>query len=95
MVDLLQQNKVQKVKLFDADPGALRALEGSGIEVMVGIPNEMLAVLGSSSVASDLWVRQNVSSFVGKGGVAIRYDATSSCFCLFFLCLGFGLCMID
>ncbi|KAI6704172.1 hypothetical protein NL676_013308 [Syzygium grande] len=78
VVDLLQQNRVQKVKLFDADPGALRALEGSGIEVMVGIPNEMLAVLGSSSVASDLWVRQNVSSFVGKGGVAIRYVAVGN-----------------
>lgn len=78
MVDLLQQNKIQKVKLFDADPGALKALEGSGIEVMVGIPNEMLTVLGSSSVASDLWVRQNVSSFVGKGGVAIRYVAVGN-----------------
>ncbi|XP_030550701.1 glucan endo-1,3-beta-glucosidase 5-like [Rhodamnia argentea] len=78
VVDLLQQNKVQKVKLFDADPGSLRALEGSGIEVMLGIPNEMLAVLGSSSVASDLWVRQNVSSFVGKGGVAIRYVAVGN-----------------
>ncbi|KAF8031551.1 hypothetical protein BT93_D0691 [Corymbia citriodora subsp. variegata] len=72
VVDLLQQNKIQKVKLFDIDPGGLRALKGSGIEVMVGIPNEMLTVLGCSSVASDLWVRQNVSSFVGKGGVAIR-----------------------
>ncbi|KAK3433652.1 hypothetical protein EUGRSUZ_D00955 [Eucalyptus grandis] len=78
VVDLLQQNKIQKVKLFDADPGALKALEGSGIEVMVGIPNEMLTVLGSSSVASDLWVRQNVSSFVGKGGVAIRYVAVGN-----------------
>lgn len=78
MVDLLQQNKIQKVKLFDADSGALKALEGSGIEVMVGIPNEMLTVLGSSSVASDLWVRQNVSSFVGKGGVAIRYVAVGN-----------------
>ncbi|KAF8031650.1 hypothetical protein BT93_D0765 [Corymbia citriodora subsp. variegata] len=78
VVDLLQQNKIQKVKLFDADPGALRALKGSGIEVMVGIPNEMLAVLGSSSVASDLWVRQNVSSFVGKGGAAIRYVAVGN-----------------
>ncbi|KAI3440246.1 Glucan endo-1 [Psidium guajava] len=78
VVDLLQQNKIQRVKLFDADPSALRALEGSGIEVMVGIPNEMLAVFSSSSAASDLWVRQNVSAFVGKGGVAIRYVAVGN-----------------
>ncbi|KAF9604920.1 hypothetical protein IFM89_011287 [Coptis chinensis] len=71
VVDLLKHNKIQKVKLFDADPGALRALMGSGIQVMVGIPNEMLSVLSSSSVASDLWVRQNVSSYVGKYGADI------------------------
>lgn len=78
VVDLLKDNKIQKVKLFEADPGVLRALMGSGIQVMVGIPNEMLAPLSSSTAASDLWVRQNVSAYMGKGGADIRY-ALSSC----------------
>lgn len=73
VVDLLKDNKIQKVKLFDTDPDVLKALMGSGIEVMVGIPNEMLAPLSSSTAASDLWVRQNVSGYVVKGGVDIRY----------------------
>ncbi|KAH9798342.1 glucan endo-1,3-beta-D-glucosidase [Citrus sinensis] len=72
VVDLLKDNKIQKVKLFDADPDALVALMRSGIQVMVGIPNEMLATLSSSTAASDLWVRQNVSRYLVKGGADIR-----------------------
>ena len=72
VVDLLKDNNIQKVKLFEADPLVLRALMGSGIQVMVGIPNEMLATLSSSPAAADLWIRQNVSSYIGKGGADIR-----------------------
>lgn len=72
VVDLLRNNKIQKVKLFEADSDAMRALMGSGIQVMVGIPNEMLQLLSSSPSASDLWVRQNVSAYIGKGGADIR-----------------------
>lgn len=73
VVDLLKVNKIQKVKLFDTDPTSLRALMGSGIQVMVGIPNELLAALASSVVNSDLWIKRSVSMFVGKGKVDIRY----------------------
>lgn len=78
VVDLLKDNKIHKVKLFDADPYVLKALTGTGIEVMVGIPNEMLALLSSSTAASDLWVRQNVSTYLVKGGVDIRYVAVGN-----------------
>ncbi|KAJ6749310.1 hypothetical protein OIU85_000005 [Salix viminalis] len=73
VVDLLKENKIKRVKLFDADQGALAALMGSGIEVMIGISNEMLSALSSSTDASDLWVRQNVSRYVVKGGADIRF----------------------
>jgi len=72
VVDLLRDNKISKVKLFEADSDVLRALMGSGIQVMVGIPNEMLPLLSSSPSAADLWVRQNVSAYVGRGGADIR-----------------------
>ncbi|KAL5701260.1 hypothetical protein ACHQM5_026615 [Ranunculus cassubicifolius] len=80
VVNLMKVNKIGKVKLFDADPGALTALMGSGIQVMVGIPNEMLSLFSSSNVATDLWVRQNVSRYVGaKSGAAdIRYIAVGN-----------------
>ncbi|XP_051129058.1 glucan endo-1,3-beta-glucosidase 6-like [Andrographis paniculata] len=78
VVDLLKENKISKVKLFDADSTVLRALKGSGIEVMVGIPNEMLALLSTSAPASDLWVAQNVSRYLIKGGVNIKYIAVGN-----------------
>ncbi|XP_028764795.1 glucan endo-1,3-beta-glucosidase 5-like [Neltuma alba] len=78
VVDLLKDNNIPKVKLFDAEADVLTALKGSGIQVMVGIPNEMLSLLSSSPSAADLWVRQNISSYMGKGGVSIRYIAVGN-----------------
>ncbi|KAI0492429.1 hypothetical protein KFK09_026701 [Dendrobium nobile] len=78
VVDLLKENRIGKVKLFDTDPSILRALMGSNIEVMVGIPNEMLELLSSSPVAADVWVTQNVSRYVVKGGVNMRYIAVGN-----------------
>ena len=77
VVDLLRDNKIQRVKLFEAEPHVMKALVGSGIQVMVGIPNEMLPVLSSSTAAADLWVRQNVSAYMGKGGANIRFVPSS------------------
>ncbi|KAK6791170.1 hypothetical protein RDI58_010251 [Solanum bulbocastanum] len=78
VVNLLKQNKIQKVKLFDADPDVMKGLMGSGLEVMVGIPNDMLAGLSSSTSAADLWVAQNVSRYMVKGGVNIKYVAVGN-----------------
>lgn len=86
VVDLLQDNKISKVKLFDADPDSLQALMGSGIQVMIGVPNEMLAALSSSTAASDSWVRQNVSRYMRKNGVDIRSLLFS---CSFLFCFVF------
>ena len=69
VVDLLKANKITKVKLFDSNPDALRALMGTGIQVMISIPNELL-----STFSSDLFVQQNLSRFMGKGGADIRYS---------------------
>ncbi|KAL8461737.1 hypothetical protein ACS0TY_033005 [Phlomoides rotata] len=78
VVDLLKDNKIGKVKLFDADPDVLKSLMGSGIEVMVGIPNDMLALLSTSTSACDSWVSQNVSRYMVKGGVTIKYVAVGN-----------------
>lgn len=73
VVDLLKDNNIKKVKLFDADQGSLKALMGTGIEVIIGIPNDLLEPISSSSAASDLWVAHNVSRYVGKGGINLKY----------------------
>ncbi|XP_043713875.1 glucan endo-1,3-beta-glucosidase 6-like [Telopea speciosissima] len=78
VVGMLKNNGFQKVKLFDPEPGVLRALGKSGIEVMVGIPNEMLATLASSVKAAETWVEKNVSTHITSNTVNIRYVAVGN-----------------
>ncbi|XP_010536989.1 PREDICTED: glucan endo-1,3-beta-glucosidase 6 [Tarenaya hassleriana] len=78
VVRLLRDNGIQKVKLFDADYDTLRALGKSGIEVMVGIPNDMLSSLASSLKAAEKWVSKNVSTHLSTDTVNIRYVAVGN-----------------
>ncbi|KAJ7970368.1 Glucan endo-1,3-beta-glucosidase [Quillaja saponaria] len=55
----MKDNGFDKVKLFEADPEALKAIAKSGIQVMFGIPNDHLATLASSVQISEEWVSQN------------------------------------
>ncbi|KAJ7550659.1 hypothetical protein O6H91_07G111400 [Diphasiastrum complanatum] len=75
VVQMLQNDGFNKVKLFDANPSALAGLAGSKIEVMVGIPNDMLATLATSTNAADNWVQQNVSRY---RDVNIKYVAVGN-----------------
>ncbi|RVW36932.1 Glucan endo-1,3-beta-glucosidase 6 [Vitis vinifera] len=71
VVDLLRDNGIDKVKLFDADYGNLKALGKTRIEVMVGIPNEMLASLAGSVKSAEKWVAKNVSEHMTTNNVNI------------------------
>ncbi|KAL8102772.1 glucan endo-1,3-beta-glucosidase 5-like [Apium graveolens] len=78
VVRLMKDNGLKKVKLFEAEPWVLQALGNSGIEVMLGIPNDFLAPLASSVRVAEEWVSQNVSAFISKYGVDIRYVAVGN-----------------
>ncbi|CAI9098425.1 OLC1v1035069C1 [Oldenlandia corymbosa var. corymbosa] len=75
VVKLMKDNGIDKVKLFEVVPEAMEALGNSGIQVMVGIPNELLAPLASSVRVAEDWVSQNVSSYISRYGVDVRYVA--------------------
>lgn len=86
VVRMLRENGIQKVKLFDADYGALRALSNSGIEVMVGIPNEMLLTLARSSKAADKWVAKNVSAHLSNNvNIRLAMPLLSALLLIFFV----------
>lgn len=72
VVKLIKDNGFNKVKLFEADPGALQALGNSGLQVMLGIPNEFLAPLSTTVRVAEEWVAKNVSYFVSNFGTDIR-----------------------
>lgn len=71
-VKLMKDNGIDKVKLFEVVPEVMKALGNSGIQVMVGIPNELLAPLASSVRVAEDWVSQNVSTYISRNGVDVR-----------------------
>lgn len=77
VVQMLQDNGIDKVKLFDAEVSTMGALAGSGIEVMVAIPNDQLAVMNEYKRAKE-WVRKNVTRYNFNGGVNIKYVAVGN-----------------
>ncbi|KAF7801493.1 glucan endo-1,3-beta-glucosidase 8 [Senna tora] len=77
VVQMLKNNGIQKVKLFDADESTMSALAGSGIEVMVAIPNNQLAAMNEYDQAKK-WVKKNVKRYNFKGGVNVKYVAVGN-----------------
>lgn len=74
VVQMLQDNKFVKVKLFDANSDVISSMRGTNLEVMVAITNEMLATMATSTDAAAAWVKQNVTAHLGNGGVNIKCE---------------------
>lgn len=72
VVQMLKDNGIKKVKLFDADDSTMSALAGTDIEVMVAIPNDQLDAMGSYDRAKS-WVKRNITRYNFNGGVNIKY----------------------
>uniref|UniRef100_A0A0D6R2P8 glucan endo-1,3-beta-D-glucosidase n=1 Tax=Araucaria cunninghamii TaxID=56994 RepID=A0A0D6R2P8_ARACU len=78
VVEMLKDNGINKVKLFDAEEHAVKALANTGIEVMLGIPNDQIQLMATSTKAAANWVESNVTEFKLDGGVNIRYVAVGN-----------------
>ncbi|KAG9456860.1 hypothetical protein H6P81_001368 [Aristolochia fimbriata] len=78
VVEMIKANNIKKVKLFDADPWTVGAFAGTGIEVMVAIPNEMLNRMSKDYDNAKKWVKENVTRHLHDGGVDIRYVAVGN-----------------
>ncbi|CAM6121196.1 unnamed protein product [Calypogeia fissa] len=78
VVQMLKDNGITRVKLFDASYDVLKSLSGTGIEVMVAAPNDMLASIAGSQKAANAWVAENVTRYMIPGGPDIRYVAVGN-----------------
>ncbi|XP_051152935.1 glucan endo-1,3-beta-glucosidase 14-like [Andrographis paniculata] len=64
VVTLLKAAKIKNIRIYDADHGVLTALKGSGIEIIIGLPNEYLTEISASQDRAMEWVKQNVEPFL-------------------------------
>ncbi|CAN1151211.1 Glucan endo-1,3-beta-glucosidase 13, partial [Linum perenne] len=65
VVGLLQANGIRNVRLFDTDAATLRSFSGTGISLMIGVPNESLPSIASGTANSTIdWLITNVFSHI-------------------------------
>ena len=51
---------IGRMRLYDPNPSVLRALRGSGIEVLVGVANQDITTLANSYSAAQEWVQRYI-----------------------------------
>ncbi|XP_042023869.1 glucan endo-1,3-beta-glucosidase 8-like [Salvia splendens] len=78
IVQMLKDNNITKVKLFDSDAWVVKHFAGTGIEVMLGIPNLHLASLADRYKHAQEWVKANLTRHLYEGGVDIKYVAVGN-----------------
>lgn len=75
VVDLYKSNGIGKIRLYNPDEGALQALRGSNIEVILGVLNDQLQSLTNSGAATN-WVNKYVKPY--SPNVRIKYIAVGN-----------------
>ncbi|XP_039140290.1 glucan endo-1,3-beta-glucosidase 1-like isoform X1 [Dioscorea cayenensis subsp. rotundata] len=63
LVEFLKSQQITHIRLYEPDTNILSALNGSGIHVLLGIPNNQLLALGSSPATAAAWVSRHVLPF--------------------------------
>ncbi|CAH9056493.1 unnamed protein product [Cuscuta epithymum] len=60
---LLRENKIKNIRLYDADHSVLKAFNGSGVRIIIGLPNEFVTDMSASQDKAIQWVKDNVEPF--------------------------------
>lgn len=64
VVTLLRAAKIRNVRIFDFDHSVLNAFSGTGLEIVVGLPNGYLSDMSANADHAMTWVKENVQAFL-------------------------------
>ncbi|XP_010907300.1 glucan endo-1,3-beta-glucosidase 14 isoform X1 [Elaeis guineensis] len=64
VVLLLKAAKIKNVRIYDADHSVLNAFKGSGLELVVSIPNEYVIDMSVNEDRAMEWLKENVQPFL-------------------------------
>ncbi|XP_015933265.1 glucan endo-1,3-beta-glucosidase 14 [Arachis duranensis] len=64
VVTLLKAAKIKNIRIYDSDHQVLTAFKGSGIEIVVGLPNEFLKDMSVAEDRAMSWIKENVEPFI-------------------------------
>jgi len=64
VVRLLRAAKIKNVRIFDADHSVLQAFSGSGLELVIGLPNGYVKEMSYNPDHALTWVKENVQAFL-------------------------------
>lgn len=79
VVVLLRSARIKNVRIYDFDRSVLTAFNNSGLELIIGLPNENLKQMGASPNLAIDWVKQNVQPYVSSvTGIAIGNEVLAT-----------------
>ncbi|KHG28524.1 hypothetical protein F383_11044 [Gossypium arboreum] len=81
VVTLLRAAKIKNVRIYDFDHSVLKAFSGTGLELVVGLPNENLRDVSANADHAMNWVKDNVLAYLPDTnirGIAIGNEVLGS-----------------
>ncbi|CAA2998655.1 glucan endo-1,3-beta-glucosidase 11-like [Olea europaea subsp. europaea] len=64
VVTLLRAAKIKNVRIYNAEQSVLKAFKGTGLELVVGLPNEFVKEMSANADHALTWVKDNVMAFL-------------------------------
>ena len=76
VINMIQQNIIEKVRIFNPDQATLNALRGSNLSLIIGVPNEDIQSIANDAASANNWVQNNILKY--SNDVNFKYIAVGN-----------------